>query len=52
MKKKITIVAFQDSAPNSVAYKKFEDIDKAVEFYRKQLVREDVRVISTRKIIL
>jgi len=46
----ITIVAFQDTATNSVAYKKFIDIEKAIEFYRKQLQNEDVRVISTRKV--
>ena len=46
----ITIVAFQDTATNSVAYKKFTDIEKAIEFYRKQLENDDVRVISTRKV--
>ena len=51
MKKKIiTIVAFQDSAPNSVAYKKFQDTEKAVAFYKKQLENDNVRVISTRKV--
>ena len=52
MNKIITIVAFQDDATNSVAYKKFEDIDKALEFYKKQLLNDKVRVISTRKILL
>ena len=47
---KITICAFTDNQPNSVAYKKFTDIDKAVEFYRKQLERDNVNVISTRKV--
>ena len=51
MKKIITIVAFQDNATNSIAYKKFEDIDKAIEFYKRQLLNDDVRVISTRKVI-
>jgi len=46
----ITIVAFTDRQPNSVAYKKFSDIDKAVEFYRKMLEKDCVSVISTRKI--
>jgi hypothetical protein len=46
----ITIVAFTDNKPNSVAYKKFTDIDKAVAFYRKQLEKEEVRVVSTRKV--
>ena len=44
----ITICAFTDKQPNSVAYRKFEDIDKAVEFYRKMLEKDFV--ISTRKI--
>ena len=46
----ITIVAFRDDAPNSVAYQKFEDVDKAVAFYRRMLEKENVRVISTRKV--
>ena len=50
--KKICIVAFSDIESNSVAYKKFDDIEKAVEFYRNQLKKEDVNVISTRKTIL
>ena len=44
----ITICAFTDNQPNSVAYKKFNDIEKAVEFYKKQLERDCVNVISTR----
>lgn len=52
MKKKICIVAFSDEEGNSLAYKKFDDIDKAVEFYKKQLEKEDVNVISTRKTII
>ena len=52
MSKIITIVAFQDDATNSLAYKKFEDIEKALEFYKKQLLNDDVRVISTRKVII
>ena len=48
----ICIVAFEDTKTNSVAYKKFvDDIDKAVEFYRKQLENPDVKVISTRKVM-
>jgi len=50
MKKTITIVAFQDNQTNSVAYKKFEDENKAIEFYAKQLKKDNVRVISTRKV--
>ena len=46
----ITICAFTDNEPNSVAYKKFTDIDKAVEFYKKQLEKDNVNVISTRKV--
>ena len=48
---KICIVAFNDKEGNSVAYKKFEltEIEKAVEFYRKQLENESVHVVSTRK---
>ena len=52
MNKKICIVAFSDKEGNSLAYKKFDDIDKAVEFYKKQLEREEVNVISTRKTII
>lgn len=51
MKKKICIVAFSDIENNSLAYKKFDDIDKAVEFYRTQLEKDEVNVISTRKTI-
>lgn len=51
MKIIICIVSFRDDATNSVAYKKFEDIEKALEFYKKQLLNNKVRVISTRKII-
>lgn len=46
---RICIVAFSDTEGNSLAYKKFNDPEKAVEFYRKQLLRDDVNVISTRK---
>lgn len=46
----ITICAFTDNQPNSVAYKKFNDIEKAVEFYKKMLKKENVNVISTRKV--
>ncbi len=51
-KKKICIVAFSDEEGNSIAYKKFDDIDKAVAFYRAQLEKENVNVISTRKTII
>jgi hypothetical protein len=47
--KRICIVAFSDFEGLSLAYKKFSDVDKAVEFYRKQLENENVNVISTRK---
>ncbi len=50
--KKICIVAFSDKEGNSLAYKKFDNIEKAVEFYRKQLERDEVNVISTRKTII
>ena len=52
----ITICAFTDKKPNSVAYKKFISKDegicvmKAVEFYRRMLEKGCVNVISTRKI--
>ena len=46
----ITICAFTDNQPNSVAYRKFNSIDKAIEFYRKMLEKDNVNVISTRKI--
>lgn len=48
---RICIVAFADTEGNSLAYKKFTDVDKAVEFYKKQLLRAEVNVISTRKTI-
>jgi len=47
----ITICAFTDNEPNSVAYRKFNDIEKAVEFYRKQLEKDNVNTISTRKVM-
>ena len=50
MKITITIVAFTDNQPNSVSYKKFDSIDKAVEFYKSMLEKDFVSVISTRKI--
>ena len=46
----ITICAFQDFQPNSVAYKKFLNIEDAINFYRKQLEKDCVSVISTRKV--
>ena len=46
----ITIVAFQDFSTNSIAYKKFTNIEKALAFYRKQLENPICRVISTRKV--
>ena len=46
----ITICAFTDNRPNSVAYRKFDTIEKAVDFYRKMLYKDFVNVISTRKI--
>jgi len=49
---KICIVAFADTEGNSLAYKKFDDVEKAVEFYKKQLERDEVNVISTRKTIV
>jgi hypothetical protein len=51
LKKLICIVAFSDKEGNSLAYKKFSEIEKAIEFYRKQLLRDEVNVISTRKTI-
>lgn len=47
---RITICAFTDNQPNSVAYRKFENIDKAIEFYKKMLEKDNVNVISTRKV--
>lgn len=46
----ITIVAFQDDKPNSIAYRKFNSITQALTFYSKMLQRKDVSVISTRKV--
>ena len=51
-KKKICIVAFSDVEGNSVAYKKFDNLERAVEFYKKQLEKDEVNVISTRKTII
>ena len=48
-KEVITIVAFQDGQVNSMSYKKFDDIKKAANFYRKLLEKEFVKTISTRK---
>lgn len=47
---KITIVAFRDKQHRSISYRVFETIEKAVEFYRLMLTKEDVNTISTRKI--
>lgn len=47
---KICIVAFKDNSKHSVAYRDFDNIEAAVRFYAKQLEKEEVRVISTRKI--
>ena len=48
MSQRITICAFTDNQPNSVAYKKFDNILKAVEFYKKMLEKDNINVISTR----
>ena len=47
----ICVVSFSDNEGNSIAYKKFknEDIEQAVNFYKKQLINPKVNVISTRK---
>ena len=47
---KITICAFTDHASNSVAYRKFDSVDAAVKFYRSMLEKNNVNVISTRKV--
>jgi len=47
---KITVCAFTDNQKNSVAYRNFDTIEKAVEFYRRQLEKDNVNVISTRKV--
>jgi len=47
---KITVCAFTDSSQYSVAYKCFDSVEKAVEFYKKMLEKDNVNVISTRKI--
>jgi hypothetical protein len=49
VEKRICIVAFSDLEGRSLAYKKFTDVGEAIEFYRKQLEKDDVNVISTRK---
>ena len=54
MKQIITIVAFKDDQPNSVAYKKFDgnkDLNKVISFYARQLTDDNVKVISTRKVV-
>jgi len=59
MAKIITICAFTDNQPNSVAYRKFKiggprnsshHIDNVVDFYRRMIEKENVNVISTRKV--
>ena len=45
----IVVVAFTDDDPKSIAYKQFNDVDKAVAFYKTMLEKDDVHVISTRK---
>lgn len=47
---RITVCAFTDGQKNSVVYRNFSKIEKAVEFYRKQLEKDCVNVVSTRKI--
>ena len=51
MKEIICIVAFSDAEGRSIAYKKFTDIEQAVDFYRCQLKKPTVNVISTRKTV-
>lgn len=46
---KICVVAFSDTEGRSIAYKKFDDVGSAVDFYRQQLEKDNVNVISTRK---
>jgi len=51
----ITIVAFRDDQSRSVAYRKFDTdaslgFQKAIDFYKMMMMRDDVRVISTRKV--
>ena len=47
---RITVVAFTDNGKNSVAYKNFDNIEKAAEFYKSMLEKDDVNVVSTRKV--
>jgi len=47
----ICIVAFSDLEGNSIAYRKFGNVESAVSFYREQLLKEEVNVISTRKTV-
>lgn len=47
---RITVVAFTDEQKNSVDYRNFVTIEKAVEFYEKMLRLEYVNTISTRKV--
>lgn len=46
----ITVVAFRDDQKRSVAYRNFSFVDDAVVFYRTMLEKDEVRVISTRKV--
>lgn len=48
---RITVCAFTDKQKNSVNYQNFETTEKAVEFYKRMLEKENVNVISTRKVI-
>lgn len=45
----IRIVAFHDGKGNSDEYRKFDSIDKAVDFYRKAL-EKGANTISTRRV--
>lgn len=48
---RITVVAFTDKEKNSVAYKNFPSVEKAVAFYKKMLETKGVNTISTRRVI-
>lgn len=45
----IRIVAFRDGKGTSDAYKKFDNIEKAVEFYR-EMLEKGANTISTRMV--
>ena len=47
---KIVIVAFTDGKKNSISYRDFSSVEKAVAFFKRMLKKSNVNTISTRKV--